>query len=158
MLNVSGFRADNADTLPVFNFSKQPEGTVEKPVVLNYTLVPFWISDNSIVSNYTISPVGVYDAPTANNNTVSVVGFADSPLYILVLISALYAFLFVAGLAGNLFVIIFSVIKRRIRKNMTNLYMNLSIADVLILAISVPVATVDMFANDRWYLGQTTCK
>ena len=158
MLNVSGFRADNADTLTVFNISKHSGGSGDKPMELNYTLVPFEISDNSIVLNYTIPPVGVYNAPEANNNTVSIVGFGGSPLYILVLISVLYAFLFVAGLAGNLFVIIFSVIKRRIRKNMTNLYMNLSIADVMILVISVPVATVDIFANDRWYLGETTCK
>ena len=73
-------------------------------------------------------------------------------------LSVVYGVLFVFGLAGNTFVIVFSAINKKNWNNMTYLYINLSVADLLTLFVSLPLALIELHTNDAWHFGEALCK
>ena len=93
-----------------------------------------------------------------SNLSLLMAGPTELPNQVLIMPAVLYVILFIAGMVGNLFVIAFTVVNRKLWNNMTFLYLNLSIADVFVLVVCVPIATADLFAKDVWYLGKTMCK
>lgn len=68
-----------------------------------------------------------------------------------------YSSIFVVGVCGNLLVI-YVLLKEKELRNFTNyLLANLSIADLMVLFTCVPSGLHDLFAKERWYLGETAC-
>jgi hypothetical protein len=93
-------------------------------------------------------------ANASNNVTVSI----ELPVHVILFGSFLYSILFIFGISGNIMVL-FVLFKNSELRNCTNYFLaNLSIADLLILFICVPIAMHDLYANERWYLGRYVCK
>nr|QVK45673.1 G protein-coupled receptor [Proales similis] len=81
----------------------------------------------------------------------------DVPTEIVWLGSFLYTFIFAFGTIGN-FLVIYVLIKQKELRNFTNyLLANLAISDLFVLFTCVPVGMHDLFAKERWYLGEVAC-
>lgn len=90
------------------------------------------------------------------NMTISMINM-DMPLDIIIYGSFFYTLIFILGVSGNSMVI-YVLMKEKELRNFTNyLLANLSIADLLVLFTCVPTAFHDLFAKERWYLGQMMC-
>lgn len=91
---------------------------------------------------------------TYTNSTSSV----EVPIHVIVFGTSIYAIIFILGTCGNIMVLhIF--FKNSEMRNCTNFFLaNLSIADLLVLFICIPIAMHDLYAKERWYLGQYICK
>ncbi|CAF0801441.1 unnamed protein product [Brachionus calyciflorus] len=82
---------------------------------------------------------------------------AEMPLDIIFYGSIFYTFIFSIGVCGNLLVIYVLFMNRELRNFTNYLLANLSIADLLVLFTNVPSGLHDLFAKERWYLGQIWC-
>lgn len=81
----------------------------------------------------------------------------EMPIDIIIVGSFFYSMVFLVGIVGNLSVI-YVLLKERSLRNFTNyLLANLSIADLLVLIACVPSGLHDLFAKERWYLGEIWC-
>nr|QVK45674.1 G protein-coupled receptor [Proales similis] len=69
-----------------------------------------------------------------------------------------YALIFVVGVTANLLVIVVLGFKNKLRQLSNYVFVNLSIADLLVLLVTLPVAMVDLFSPDVWLLGRFYCK
>ena len=82
----------------------------------------------------------------------------EPPEYLLGIWTCLYVIVFVVGLIGNV-AVTFVVLRCRSMRTFINfLFLNLCIADLLVLVISGPTAVVDMYAREVWYLGKFMCE
>lgn len=82
----------------------------------------------------------------------------EPPEYLLGIWTSLYIVVFVVGLLGNV-AVTFVVLRCRSMHTFINfLFLNLCIADLLVLVISGPTAVVDMYAREVWYLGKFMCE
>jgi hypothetical protein len=71
--------------------------------------------------------------------------------------SVFYSIIFLMGIVGNLLVL-YLLIKEKELRNFTNyLLANLSISDLLVLFACVPTGFHDLYAKERWYLGEVMC-
>lgn len=61
-----------------------------------------------------------------------------------------YIFIFIIGVFGNLLVIYVLAKEKELRTFTNYLLANLSIADLLVLFICVPIGLHDLFAKERW--------
>ena len=82
----------------------------------------------------------------------------EPPHYLLGIWTSLYLVIFVVGLVGNT-AVTFVVLRCRSMHTFINfLFLNLCIADLMVLMISGPTAVVDMYAREVWYLGKFMCE
>ncbi|KAL8563043.1 hypothetical protein ACOMHN_066154 [Nucella lapillus] len=82
----------------------------------------------------------------------------EPPEYLLVIWTSLYVIVFVVGLIGNV-AVTFVVLRCRPMRTFINfLFLNLCIADLMVLVISGPTAVLDMYAKEAWYLGRFMCE
>ena len=76
----------------------------------------------------------------------------------IVLLSLMFCTIGVAGLVGNLLVVIAIVANKKMRHSATNLFItNLAVADLIIMLFGVP-EIVQFMLNRGWLLGLTLCK
>ena len=68
-----------------------------------------------------------------------------------------YMIIFIVGLIGNLLVIYFVIFYKRMQTMTNKLITNLSLADLLVLIICVPV-TASRYMSNEWVLGEAVCK
>jgi hypothetical protein len=81
----------------------------------------------------------------------------NMPSDIILFGSTSYSLIFLIGVVGN-FCVILVLAKEKEMRNFTNyLLANLSIADLLVLFVCVPIGIHDLYAKERWYLGKTMC-
>lgn len=74
-----------------------------------------------------------------------------------VIFSILFTLLFLIGLITNLMVIIFYAKNKSLRKN-SYFFINLSISDLLVLIICLPITITDLFSPDLWHFGVFYCR
>ena len=74
-----------------------------------------------------------------------------------VIFSILFTILFIIGLIINLMVIVFYAKNKRLRKN-SYFFLNLSISDLLVLIICLPITISDLFSPDLWHFGVFYCR
>ncbi|XP_076449131.1 neuropeptides B/W receptor type 2-like [Babylonia areolata] len=97
--------------------------------------------------------VGVRNRTPEGGNQVP-----EPPEYLLAIWTTLYVVVFVVGLIGNV-AVTFVVLRCRSMRTFINfLFLNLCIADLMVLVISGPTAVVDIYAREAWYLGWFMCK
>ena len=65
---------------------------------------------------------------------------------------------FVVGIAANLLVIYIFLSTKYIRSHTSMFFINLSISDILVILVCVPVALTDLFLSENWYYGYIYCK
>lgn len=87
------------------------------------------------------------------NTTINLV----MPLDIILYGSFFYTIIFLIGTLGNLSVIVVLLREKELRSFTNYLLANMSIADLLVLFTCVPTAFHDLYAKERWYLGQVMC-
>ena len=84
--------------------------------------------------------------------------FEHTPSYITIYVTVINTIIFGVGTIGNVLVILV-VCKVRSMRNPTNYFLfTLSIADLLVLLVCQPVALMEFYAKERWYLGEVMCK
>jgi hypothetical protein len=82
----------------------------------------------------------------------------DIPLYTLFTVTILYVFIFMFGTVGNILVA-FVIWRNREMRNSTNVFlMNLSLADLLVLLVTMPTALMELHTREKWHLGEAMCK
>ena len=88
--------------------------------------------------------------------------YDDGDEYILKCVSiafaALFAIIFLVGISTNLLVIGVFVLGNKFRQFTNYFFINLSIADILVLLICIPIAITDLFSPDEWNWGEIYCK
>lgn len=84
--------------------------------------------------------------------------FEHAPEYIFVYMTVINVLIFGVGLFGNMMVILV-VCRVREMRNPTNYFLfTLSIADLCVLLVCQPVAMMEFYAKERWYLGGIMCE
>lgn len=81
-----------------------------------------------------------------------------TPSYILISFGFFNALLFLIGVVGNIMVIFVVIRVREMRTSINYCFVNLSVADLLVLLICQPSAMVEFYGEDRWFLGDVMCK
>lgn len=61
------------------------------------------------------------------------------------------------GLVGNIFVIIIYLYDKRLKSYTNYFFINLSVVDILILLVCLPVALMDLWNEGYWVLGELMC-
>lgn len=70
------------------------------------------------------------------------------------ILTALIGFI---GLCGNIIVIIVYIFDKKLRSFTNYFFVNLSIADILIVLLCLPVSLMDMINDNVWVLGEFIC-
>ncbi|XP_070539550.1 growth hormone secretagogue receptor type 1-like [Ptychodera flava] len=102
-------------------------------------------------------------SPIEDNSTLSMSYNQTNPSFqlpvpILALITVSYVIIFVFGVAGNGLVALV-ICKNTDMRASTNFFLvNLSIADLLVLVVCMPVALLETYVLRPWLLGETMCK
>ncbi|KAJ8317068.1 hypothetical protein KUTeg_004972 [Tegillarca granosa] len=81
----------------------------------------------------------------------------DISFYIYVWVTFTNVVIFLAGIFGNLMVILVVLKVKEMKTHMNYLLLNLSFADLLVLLICQPSALLEFYAKERWYLGLVMC-
>ncbi|KAJ8317100.1 hypothetical protein KUTeg_005004, partial [Tegillarca granosa] len=79
-------------------------------------------------------------------------------LYIYIWVTFTNVVIFLAGVFGNVMVILVVLKVKQMKTHMNYLLLNLSFADLLVLIICQPSALLEFYAKDRWYLGLVMCE
>lgn len=97
-----------------------------------------------------------WHANYTNNSVVD--QFQHTPDYLAAYVTILNVLIFSVGVFGNTLVIA-AVCKVREMRDPTNYFLfTLSIADLLVLLICQPVAIMELYSKDRWFIGEFMCK
>lgn len=106
---------------------------------------------NVTASHYNMSTLEVDEVDYQTDDT-------RFPAYMSLLMTLSCGLILVVGLVGNCLVPVVIWNNRDLR-NSTNLFLlNLSLADILVLSISMPTVLVEIQRPDVWKLGQVMCK
>lgn len=70
---------------------------------------------------------------------------------------SIYIGLFLIGLFGNFLVIYFLVVNKRVKSMTNKLLINLSMADLLVVLVCIPVTASGEFYFNQWELGRALC-
>ena len=74
------------------------------------------------------------------------------------LLASFYGLIFILGISFN-FIIILIYSQKQSLKNFTKFFfINLSVSDMLILAICIPRTICDLYTDGEWKLGYLYCK
>ncbi|XP_067652705.1 growth hormone secretagogue receptor type 1-like [Haliotis asinina] len=105
--------------------------------------------------NATDTTVPSRGRPYANFTSIP---YPEPPDHLLVATTAFYVIIFLLGIGGNLLVLLVFLSCRSLRTFINFLFLNLCLADFLVLLISGPTAVLDIYAMEVWYLGGVMCK
>lgn len=78
--------------------------------------------------------------------------------YIPMIFGSLFSLTFIFGIFTNFLVVIVFIFKSELRQYTNYFFANLSIADILVLIVCIPVALSDCFSPDIWPLGGFYCR
>lgn len=116
-------------------------------------------SQSTAVNSSDKNPI---NATNANYNEQKITIDEDSmklPLYMRILATLACLIIFTIGVSGNCLVPLV-VIKTKYLRNSTNLFLiNLSMADLLLLIVSMPTVFIELHSRpETWLLGEAMCK
>ncbi|CAF0870888.1 unnamed protein product [Brachionus calyciflorus] len=78
--------------------------------------------------------------------------------YLSLIFSGLFGFTFIFGLLTNSLVVVVFLFKSELRQYTNYFFTNLSIADLLVIIVCIPVAISDLLSPDIWNFGVIYCK
>lgn len=79
------------------------------------------------------------------------------PIYITVYVTLINIIIFFVGIVGNVLVIVVIARVKDMRTTMNLYLVNLSVADLLVLFVCQPTAMLELYAKERWLLGNVVC-
>ena len=74
------------------------------------------------------------------------------------ILTLIYGFIFLFGIFSNIVVIFVYIINKDFKKHTNYFFISLSISDLLILVICIPIAINDIWSPNIWYFGIIYCK
>ena len=74
------------------------------------------------------------------------------------LLASFYGLIFVFGISFNLIIIMIYSQKHSLKNFTKFFFINLSVSDMLVLAICIPRTICDLFTDGEWKLGYVYCK
>ncbi|WAR21407.1 GPR54-like protein [Mya arenaria] len=95
---------------------------------------------------------------TNNSDIVLQSAFQHAPLYIYIYMTIINAVIFLVGVFGNTLVILVVCRVRSMRDPTNYFLLTLSVADLCVLLVCQPVAIMEFYAKERWYIGSFMCK
>ena len=72
--------------------------------------------------------------------------------------TGLLGLIFVVGLIANLLVIIVYIFDTQSKKQKKYFFINLSISDIAVLLVCVPITITDLYSPEEWLYGWVFCK
>ncbi|KAH3787256.1 hypothetical protein DPMN_165376 [Dreissena polymorpha] len=109
-----------------------------------------------------ISDVGMDNKtmiPPLSNSSYNTTGaVVQVPTYIYVYMTAINLLVFVVGVVGNILVVVVVCSVRGMRNPTNYFLLTLSVADMFVLFICQPVAIMEFYNKERWYLGEFMCE
>jgi hypothetical protein len=75
-----------------------------------------------------------------------------------IVFAILFGVIFLVGIVTNACVVLLFIVKSEIRQYTNYLFANLSIADLFVITVCIPVAITDLFSPDVWQYGLIFCK
>ena len=69
----------------------------------------------------------------------------------------LYAILFIFGIVANLAVVVVYLFQKNFKKHTIAFFISLSLSDILVLIVCIPISITDLFLNE-WQYGLIYCK
>ena len=79
------------------------------------------------------------------------------PFHVVAISLAMYSLIFIIGFFGNALVIFVVCWNKSLQHNTNYCLVNLSVADLLLIVVCMPVAVTDIFAKEVWYFGFLMC-
>ena len=80
------------------------------------------------------------------------------PQYLTILVTFFYRLIYIFGITGNVMVILV-VWRNKTMRNSTNVFLvNLSVADLCVILICMPLALLEFHSEEIWYLGDIMCE
>jgi hypothetical protein len=72
--------------------------------------------------------------------------------------TVLYGLIFLFGIISNSIVIMVYLFNKEFKNHSKYFFANLSISDILVLLVCVPVAITDLFTDGQWKFGEFYCR
>lgn len=72
--------------------------------------------------------------------------------------TGLFGLIFVVGLIANILVIFVYIFDTQSKKQKKYFFINLSISDIAVLLVCVPITITDLYSPDEWLYGWVFCK
>ena len=99
---------------------------------------------------------------SAENSTAGMPIKSDAaggiPMYMKSTVTIFYVLIFTIGLCGNILVTVVIWRNRELRNSTNYFLFNLSVADILVLVVTMPPALMEVHTNGRWYIGEHMCE
>lgn len=98
--------------------------------------------------------------PSDSNNSLhsGINNFEHVSIYTVVYVTVINIIIFCVGICGNGLVIIVMCKMRSMRTSTNSYLFSLAIADVCVLLVCQPIALMEFYAKDRWFIGPVLCK
>lgn len=130
---------------------------------MNETLSLFSTGNVNIHYSNNNNSINNYDGENVNATTTSMdelyLSIENRPLSTISIVFAiLFSLVLLFGLFTNAIVVLVFVVKSEFRQYTNYFFANLSISDMLVLVVCIPVAITDLFSPDIWNYGRIYCK
>ena len=88
-----------------------------------------------------------------NSNFSNLVTFSES-----LVLTLIFGSFFMLGTFANIIVILVYIINKDFKNHTNYFFISLSISDLLVLLICIPVTVNDLWSPNVWYFGMIYCK
>ena len=72
--------------------------------------------------------------------------------------ATIFSMIFVFGLIANLLVILVYLFNKTMKNHSNYFFANLSLSDILVIAVCIPIAISDLVYDGEWIFGYFYCK
>ena len=112
---------------------------------------------NNLLDNMDFNSVEMYNYSTLNDTNVT--RFHSLMInYKSIIFVFLFGSIFLFGIFTNLIVILVYLSNKKLKKHSNYFFSNLSLSDVLVLFVCIPISIFDLISPDEWLLGYFYCK
>ncbi|RUS82891.1 hypothetical protein EGW08_009356, partial [Elysia chlorotica] len=80
------------------------------------------------------------------------------PLYMYIYVTVVNVLVLLVGITGNVLVIQVVARTKSMRRRINYFLISLSAADLLVLVVCLPIALLEFYGKERWYIGEAMCK
>ena len=98
------------------------------------------------------------NSSSSHSNTSSLNAPMQVPYFTIFSSVTMYGVIFLIGFLANMLVIIVTLFNLANQDSTSYLLLNLSLSDFLLISICLPIAVLDLFSQEIWYLGGVLCK
>jgi hypothetical protein len=109
-------------------------------------------------NSYDLSRAGL-PAELASKEEMFIIDVASKDVTLSsVIFASIFALIFLFGIVTNLLVIGVFILRSEFHQFTNFFFINLSVADILVLLFCIPITITDLFSPDEWHYGKFYCK